>query len=102
MKNRESWWKGFWLQDEISVFVGEGVVYIPLYCVFETSAIVLVLQSWDRVTILRTQTLLGLRLPPESTVLLILHPSRLSSYYYNSHRETNPYWSLLTIAVNKQ
>lgn len=84
------------------VKIGEGVVCIPLYCVFETSAMVLVLQLWDRATILRTQTLLVLRLPPESTVLLFLHPSRLSSYYYSSQRETNPYWPLLTIAVNKQ
>lgn len=52
---------------EISVFLGEGVDCISLYCVFDALAIALVLQLWDRVTIRRTQTLLWLRLPPENS-----------------------------------
>ena len=59
--------KGIGYKMETSIFLGEGVDCISLYCVFDTSAIVLVLQLWDRVTIHRTQTLLWLKLPPENS-----------------------------------
>lgn len=85
----------------MSVFLGGDVDCMSLYCVFDTLAIVLVLQLWDR------QLFAGLSPSCGSnyhlrTVLLILHPSRLSSCYYSSHRETSPYSPLLTIEVNKQ